>query len=446
LIHVGDCLEVMARLDACSIDSVVTDPPYGIRFMGKAWDGADIENRHGARQAAASHAASAGPNGGHKSVAAEAGKYDLSPKGMRAFQEFSADWAREAIRVLKPGGYCVAFASPRTFHRMVCGLEEAGFEIRDTLMWLFGSGFPKSHNGEWGGTALKPAFEPIVLARKPLAGTVEANWRQHGTGGLNIDGCRVGFGTDADRASAKPGGKATAKGGALAGKGEYPGGDDYAPDTLNIIEADQNVCTTCFYRGIDHRPRAEFVPNDNTAGRWPANLVHDGSDEVLAAFPDAPGQQGDLKGDEPSKPFKNAYGVMNGRGVAKARIDTGSAARFFYCAKASREDRDAGLEAFERRPAGVKNESGRGFSAGDPYAQVVRHNTHPTVKPTDLMRWLCRLVTPPGGLVLDPFTGSGSTGRAAIAEGMRFVGIELDPEYAAIAEARIRITQPGLGF
>lgn len=180
----GDCIEVMQTLPDNSVDAVVTDPPYGIRFMGKAWDGADIERVH--------RISSPDETGRLRNgAAASAGKYDLSPTAMLAFQAFSEAWAREAIRILKPGGYLLSFASTRTYHRMVCGLEAAGFEIRDQIGWVFGSGFPKSHNGPWGGTALKPAWEPICMARKPLIGTVEANWREHGTGALNIDGCRV---------------------------------------------------------------------------------------------------------------------------------------------------------------------------------------------------------------------------------------------------------------
>lgn len=242
-----------------------------------------------------------------------------------------------------------------------------------------------------------------MLARKPFKGTVAQNFARHGTGGLNIDGCRI-----------EP-----------AGDGDYT----FAPGD----------------HGIEGRKRgsgfALSAGKLSELGRWPANLVHDGSEEVLAAFPDAPGQQGDLTGDEPSRPFKNAYGVMDGRRVAHARIDTGSAARFFYCAKASREDRNEGL-----------NDPGAQFKMGArpcDYQAVNaagKGNHHPTVKPTDLMRWLCRLVTPPGGHVLDPFAGSGSTGRGAQAEGFQFTGIELDPEYAAIAEARIRAQQPGLAL
>ncbi|WP_422766324.1 DNA methyltransferase, partial [Pseudomonas aeruginosa] len=177
-----------------SFDSVVTDPPYGIRFMGKAWDGADIEARAARRAEMPSHAPDAGPNGGHRSVAAEAGKYDLTPKGMLAFQAFTLEWAAECLRVLRPGGHLLSFASPRTYHHMAVGIEMAGFEIRDQIMWVFGSGFPKSHNlsGEFEGwgTALKPGHEPICMARKPLVGTVAANVLAHGTGALNIDACR----------------------------------------------------------------------------------------------------------------------------------------------------------------------------------------------------------------------------------------------------------------
>lgn len=194
-LHLGDCLQVLKTFPDNSFDSVVTDPPYGIRFMGKAWDGADIEARAARRAEMPSHAPDAGPNGGHRSVAAEAGKYDLTPKGMLAFQAFTLEWAAECLRVLKPGGHLLSFASPRTYHHMAVGIEMAGFEIRDQIMWVFGSGFPKSHNlsGEYEGwgTALKPGHEPICMARKPLAGTVARNVLAHGTGALNIDGCRI---------------------------------------------------------------------------------------------------------------------------------------------------------------------------------------------------------------------------------------------------------------
>lgn len=352
MISVGDCLEVMRGMAENSVDAIVTDPPYGLSFMGKKWD------------------------------------YDVPSTEI---------WA-ECLRVLKPGGHLLAFAGTRTQHRMAVRIEDAGFEIRDMIAWVYGSGFPKSHNGEWGGTALKPALEPITVARKPLAGTVEANWREHGTGALNIDGCRVE--TD-----------------------ENLNGGAYAKER-------QDSASEWAKSGSLHKTTGqEFV---QPAGRWPANLIHDGSDEVLCAFPSSLGQKADLSHDDASPRLSRVYagGPLSRGGEASAassnqgavgfkmkpgsrRLGGGSAARFFYCAKSNKNDRGDG-------------------------------NTHPTVKPTDLMRYLCRLVTPPGGLVLDPFAGSGSTGKAAIAEGFQFTGIELDPIYAAIAEARIKAVQPGL--
>lgn len=351
MIQVGSCLEVMRGMAANSVDAVVTDPPYGLSFMGKRWD------------------------------------YDVPSTEI---------WA-ECLRVLKPGGHLLAFAGTRTQHRMAVRIEDAGFEIRDMIAWVYGSGFPKSHNGPWGGTALKPALEPITVARKPLAGTVEANWLQHGTGALNTDGCGIG---------------------------------------------------------------AKF----SEGGRWPANLIHDGSDEVLSAFPIAPGQMADASTNTDARKTQNTYRTMRrGRGKARVgsanlgevgfkmrpgarRVDTGSAARFFYCAKASKADRDAGLDGFNKTAAGmVSNTSGQHITRrGDGYQATARANNHPTVKPTDLMRYLCRLVTPAGGIVLDPFMGSGSTGKAAVLEGFQFIGIEEDPTYAAIAEARVSAAQPGL--
>ncbi|HDS1222162.1 TPA: site-specific DNA-methyltransferase [Stenotrophomonas maltophilia] len=381
MIHIGDCLEVMRGMADNSVDSVVTDPPYGLSFMGKRWD------------------------------------YDVPSTEI---------WA-ECLRVLKPGGHLLAFAGTRTQHRMAVRIEDAGFEIRDMIAWLYGSGFPKSHNGPWGGTALKPALEPITVARKPLAGTVEANWNEHGTGAMNIDSCRVASSESTMRARTE--------------------------SDLGRLNDD------------GWRPTPGLNGSDN--GRWPANLIHDGSAEVLAAFPAAPGQKATLSNDEGSARFSTVYegGPLPRNGEASRnsanegavgfkmrpgarRIDAGSAARFFYCAKATRADRDAGLDAFSKSAAGmVSNTSGQHMTRRDEGYQVaLRANHHPTVKPTDLMRYLCRLVTPAGGMVLDPFMGSGSTGKAAVLEGFQFIGIELDPAYAAIAEARIRVAQPGLPF
>lgn len=357
-LHHGDCLEVLRGMADDSVDSIVTDPPYGLSFMGKRWD------------------------------------YDVP----------SVDIWAECLRVLKPGGHLLAFAGTRTQHRMAVRIEDAGFEIRDMIAWLYGSGFPKSHNGEWGGTALKPAMEPLTVARKSLVGTVEANWRAHGTGALNIDGCRV-----------EPTGESRERIGEASQENRY---------------TDAGAVPFSMKPGIR---------GGNPAGRWPANVIHDGSDEVMAAFPDAPGQQRAVGPEHGDKPSVNCYGDMGARPYTPPRGDTGSAARFFYCAKASKRDRDEGLDHLPKKPGGmVSNTSGQHMTRRDEGYQVApRANNHPTVKPTDLMRYLCRLVTPPGGTVLDPFMGSGSTGKAAVLEGFRFVGIEREAEYVEIARARI---------
>ena len=354
----GDCLDAMRSMPDNSVDSVVTDPPYGLSFMGKKWD------------------------------------YDVPSTEI---------WA-EALRVLKPGGYLLAFAGTRTQHRMCVRIEDAGFEIRDMLAWVHGSGFPKSHNGGWGGTALKPALEPITMARKPLVGTVEANWTEFGTGALNIDECRV----------AAHDGASTAR-----------------------VRAVVQDTSAPFGRGM------EMGGNGSPLGRWPANLIHDGSDDVLAAFPNAPGQSAAAAArNDGAGQGNNTFGAL--RHVTtnpEPRGDAGSAARFFYCAKASRADREQGLI----NHTSATTSDGRAVAADNAYQRGVtlRTNTHPTVKPTDLMRYLCRLVTPPGGLVLDPFMGSGSTGKAAMLEGFKFIGCERDPAYMTIAQARIAYAKFG---
>ncbi|TES58930.1 site-specific DNA-methyltransferase [Pseudomonas syringae pv. tomato] len=400
-LHLGDCLEVLRGLPANSIDSVVTDPPYGIRFMGKSWDGQDIEDRAAYRASMPSHAGACGPNGGHRSVAAEAGKYDLTPAGMRAFQAFTLDWATECLRVLKPGGHLLSFAAARTYHHMAVGIEMAGFEIRDQIMWVFGSGFPKSHNlkgdrAGWG-TALKPAHEPICMARKPFTGTVAANVEQHGTGAINIDACRI-----------DPTGESRQRTGEASQDKRYAesGGTNFAA-----------------------RPG---VRGGDPLGRWPANLIHDGSDVVRAAFPSAKGQQGDLKSHGACRQSPNGiFGGMRPALDHAARVESDeSAARFFYCAKTTRADRHEGLI-----------DPGPQFKQGTTLRKVqvteTKGNNHPTVKPTELMAYLLRLVTPSGGKTLDPFMGSGSTGKAAVLEGFDFIGIEQEAAYMAIAEARI---------
>jgi DNA modification methylase len=478
----------------------VTDPPYGLSFMGKGWD-------HGV-----------------------------------PCQSF---WA-EALRVAKPGAHLLAFGGTRTYHRLACAIEDAGWEIRDCVMWVYGSGFPKSldvskaidkvngnatawqtfseayaravsesplthsdidkalgvkssscywarldHRGgmpprqhwekvrdllglpdsfvalydeaereivgekssglsggtghtvgrftdsrndrglvditapatdaarQWSGwgTALKPAYEPIIVARKPLEGTVATNVLKHGTGALNVDGCRV--------------------------EGSPP----------SVPQPVFNSPTGRTYGMKTGEGRNGEM--SQAAGRWPANLIHDGSDEVVGLFPQTTSRRSDTP--QPVKTSKGVKGGAFGNDAARKPEghethptyvrggfdDSGSAARFFYCAKASKADRDEGLEGFALRSASECCEDRESGSAGldNPRAGAGRtsgaRNIHPTVKPTSLMRYLCRLVTPPNGIILDPFMGSGSTGKGAMLEGFRFIGIEREAEYLEIARARI---------
>lgn len=408
-LHLGDSFEVLRTLPENSVDAVVTDPPYGIGFMGKSWDHADIVKRV-EQQAVKTHQP-AGPGGvarktPRRAPAEEAGLYNLSPNGMRAFQVWTQGWAEQALRVLKPGGHVLCFASTRTYHRMAAGIEDAGFVVRDQLGWMFGSGFPKSRNlkGEWDGwgTGLKPGWEPICMARKPLEGTIEANLAAHGVGALHIDACRIPT-TD-----------------------KLGGGDNVAHvDRTGKHEGwqrpwmqDDEAVAQAAARSQQSTARSEAL------GRWPANLIHDGSEEVMALFPAEAGAASAVTGREPSAASAGRITGERHRVAGVFHADSGSAARFFYCAKASKRDRNEGLHPDDED----------------------QRNIHPTVKPTDLMRYLCRLVTPPGGVVLDPFTGSGSTGKAAMLEGMRFIGIEREAAYLAIARERIQAAtapQPG---
>jgi DNA modification methylase len=401
LLH-GDCLEQMKTLEDNSVDAIVSDPPYGISFMAKKWD------------------------------------YDVP----------SVEVWKEAMRVLKPGGHALIACGTRTQHRMVCNIEDAGFEIRDVVSWIYGSGFPKSLNiskaidkaagaerevvGErsrfgdganrrlenagakgrtgvkfgyahtkkedsggsgavgvvpitapatdeakqWDGwgTALKPSVEFFTLCRKPLSEkTVAANVLKWGTGGINIDGCRVEGISDSDKNNFHQNRK-TIK--------EYKG-----DDTLYKLGT-KKVCSA-----------------ENPQGRFPANLIHDGSQEVLDLFPETKSGDFTQRGQSANTVQPNGWKTGD-RNYKKFKGDQGSAARFFYVPKASKKDRNEG-------------------------------NNHPTVKPTALMAYLCRLITPTGGVVLDPYMGSGSTGKAAVREGFSFVGIELDPDYYEICKARV---------
>jgi len=387
-VHHGDCREVLKTLADSSIDAVVTDPPYhltsnkaggsgakslntsspagrariGTGFMGKAWDGGDIAH---------------------------------DPEL----------WA-EVLRVAKPGAHLLAFGGTRTYHRLACAIEDAGWEVRDCIAWLYGSGFPKSLNleGQWGGwgTALKPAMEPIVVARKPLIGTVAENMQEHGVGALNIDGCRISTCESLQGSTVRN----DIRGGRYASGHKANQGD--------IGEYQQS-------------------PN----GRWPANVIHDGSAEVVDHFP--------LTSSGKMRPTHTTAGrtvfgqnTDGGYTTMETYGDSGSAARFFYVPKADREDRDDGLHGTAKEVALI-GAAGHKINpmTGRPVVDIPRCNSHPTVKPTDLMRYLCRLVTPPGGIVLDPFMGSGSTGRGASIEGLGFIGIEQDAGYCEIARKRI---------
>ena len=492
-LHTGDCRDVMRGMDAESIDSIVCDPPYGLSMMGKAWD-------HGVP---------------------------------------SVEFWLEALRVAKPGAHLLAFGGTRTFHRLTCAIEDAGWEIRDCVMWVYGSGFPKSLNvskaidnrragndlirpwleslgtreelarvaqvtprqidhylgnnktpcpqtlpferfvllcehfdcvpdwvdamypkcgriigtmrhsrsggndfakrpcsesrlrecditapateaakqWEGWGTALKPAWEPIIMARKPLVGTVAANVLTHGTGAINVDGCRVGTETRTYK------------------------GSGAQPHKLNAHEKGDT--------GIGYMDGSGRSLEFTAVGRFPANLIHDGSDLVLAEFPQTASgavAKGTIRGKVSN--HNVAYADMAAGSELTGYGDSGSAARFFYCAKASKQDRDEGLDALP--VAGVSQQYGlktsvderEGRSQGE-RTNSERRNNHPTVKPTALMRYLCKLVTPPNGIVLDPFMGSGSTGKAAILEGFRFVGIDITEEYVAIATARIEAAAKG---
>ena len=440
----GDCFESLKELPADSVDSVVTDPPYELGFMGKSWDNTGI-----------------------------------------AFQPKL--WA-EVLRVLKPGGHLLSFSGSRTYHRMAVAIEDAGFEIRDQIMWIYGSGFPKSHNisksidknsgapvkvgkafkvaGEYGernlrdpetqgnnrdemrhealtdeakqwdgwGTALKPAHEPIVLARKPIIGTVAENVLTYGTGGINIDGSRVASADNFEGLKGRPIQK-------LATRLNDETDEEYK---ARVLESPEQQLALDKLKNF---------------GRFPANVIHDGSDEVVALFPDAGNKWKRNYGVEDYEGKQYAGGSFGGGGYngVNTYADSGSAARFFYCAKASKRDRNEGLDGFEE----IQITGGGGLtaelredgsletaSAGGKYGSIKakKANHHPTVKPTDLMRYLCRLITPPSGTVLDPFMGSGSTGKAAVLEGFDFIGMEQSEEYITIAQARIEYAESNKGL
>jgi DNA modification methylase len=408
----GDCLEKMKEIESNSVDSIITDPPYGISFMGKKWD------------------------------------YDIP----------SVDVWKECFRVLKPGGHLLSFGGSRTFHRICVNIEDAGFEIRDTIMWLYGSGFPKSHNigkaidkklgnerevvgvnpnhrtsdalfelgfqggksdgvmtkgtSEWEGwgTGLKPSHEPIIMARKPFKGTVVSNVLTYGTGALNIDVSRVK--TDEDFSSIKP--------------------RDITK--LNTKRNDETEEEAIIRKKNGNEAVQEALDKLQNIGRWPANVIHDGSEEVVSLFPNTKSSSGSFKASdyeekETSTPFT--------RGDFEGYGDEGSAARFFYVAKTSKKDRNEGCEDLEEKEGVVHIVQSANRKNAGTNKTFPRANHHPTVKPTELMKYLCKLITPKEGVILDPFMGSGSTGKAALLEGFSFIGIEMDEDYLNIASARL---------
>lgn len=438
----GDCVEVMRGMPENSVDAIVADPPYGLGFMGKEWDTFDK-----------SQFGRAGSEGENDLKVKK--NFRILPRIAqgKALYEFGFAWATEALRVLKPGGYLLSFGGTRTYHRMACAVEDAGFEIRDMIDYLYGSGFPKSHDiskaidkaagvkrkslgrnpnsrercgkdnslyepgtvgktaylttsatpeaQQWSGwgTALKPAHEPIVLARKPLSEkTVAANVLKWGTGGVNVDGCRIGSEEITQH------GRRDSENRAMAGR-------NYAESAGRAWQ-----------------------------GRWPANVV---LDEEAGKMLDE--QSGELKSGKPAGLKTggqgNAFGYFKGDIPVTGFGDSGGASRFFYCAKSSRSEREAGLRGVIpcHKCGGLDTETHIDEKTGKSVACI--RNPHPTVKPLSLMRWLCRLITPPGGLILDPFAGSGSTGCAVVLEGFRIIIIEKDPHDCEIARARIAYWQ-----
>ena len=382
-VYNGDCLEVMDTIDKCSVDSVVTDPPYHLTsivkrygkegsappkdynqsgvfkrtstgFMGKEWDGGDIA--------------------------------------------FQANTWRKCYELLKPGGHLIAFSGSRTYHRMAVAIEDAGFEIRDQCIWLYGSGFPKSHNvGDGWGTALKPAHEPMVLARKPLSEkSIANNVIKHGTGAINIDACRI------------------------EGEVKHPKTMPDFRDQGEQSKAAIGVDKLSFGQTSNAKRKqlSDLDLLDNQRGRWPSNIMHDGSEQVQEIFPTTISTE--VSRQRTHKGIWTAGELADTEQFMPAYGDHGNASRYFYCAKTSKDERKFGLGA------------------------DIKANTHPTVKPVELMRYLVRLVTPKGGLVLDPFMGSGSTGMGAREEDFSFIGIEKESEYYEIAKARIKNVKPQL--
>lgn len=583
----SECIEAMAAIPDESVDSVVCDPPYGIGFMGHDWDqpgeehaairsngkpavfasGRTLREPHvvGGReqvppgQRRAVHPKPSGFTAKHKKLGAratdrdrggamEAGRYDLSLTANQRFQAWCEAWAAECLRILKPGGHLLASCGTRTYHRLACGIEDAGFEVRDSLVWLYGSGFPKNYDVAKGidraagatrrvvgegepvkrmipgatqnatdswikddgrvfvpteteaateeaqqwegwGSALKPSHEPVVVARKPLIGTIVANVLAHGTGAINIADTTLGFTSAADEAESKNKNRHADFGtgrrdNAVYGedkrdRGEHGNYDAPGRWPPNVLMSHTPLCALVGVAEADsngHYPAARGASGYGSNGHHPESTGgglkgHEGLDErhttgeMVEVWDCAPGcpvgalnaQSGDVGGGfgyslgDPEGHGIYGKGFPRGDGRKVGFGDTGGASRFFYVAKSSRSEREVGLRGqvpclvcaeLDSRTHPMPTDS-------DPDAEDdCRRNPHPTVKPIDLMRWLVRMVTPPGGVLLDPFLGSGSTGCATVLEGFEFVGIEREDgserpdgttreEYVRLANARI---------
>ena len=497
----GDCVAQMQQLEAGSVHAVVSDPPYGIEFMGKEWDSFSEGSDDGLSSGSLRH--------------------------MRAFQAWSEQWVREAYRVLKPGGWLLAFGGTRTYHRLACAVEEAGFEVRDCIAWVYGQGFPKSLDAgrtdpawQGWGTALKPAQEPIVLARKPFAGTVAANLQQHGTGALHIDAGRVaaagGSPAEKRRATSRKTGNvpvqpSVSKPDQIISRTtperymEVRAGESLGRWPANLVLSHAAGCEhrgTKRVKGITGTAagRAAGKDTDIYAGGWSGGMVRageqigfadaDGLEEVedwrcagdcpVAALDQQTGESQAGTAVQRNGGGQQIFGGINpgqgGGGTARPDAgydDFGGASRFFYCTKAPQSERwfvchdcdivgrktedaepDADCPVHGSNPATADfgplfggTAQPRCACASNAREAHADHDVelHPTQKPTDLISWLVRLVTPPGGTVLDPFSGSGTTGVACIREGVRFIGIERHAPYLRISRARIEAAQAERG-
>lgn len=456
----GDCIERMRELAAESVDAVVTDPPYGLEFMGKEWD----------RLGAGTGDVQEGTDDSHPfRNGTRRVRFGVSARTMQTWHEA---WATEAFRVAKPGAHLLAFGGTRTVHRLTSAIEDAGWEIRDCLVWAYASGFPKSldvskaidkaagaerevvgrltqpaspapgtFNASYGeplvtapatdaarqwdgwGTALKPAWEPIVMARKPLRGTVAANVQAYGTGALNIDATRIGTTND----------------------------DEDRPDRFVGINA-----TRTSLNAADDGSLVDGVSMRQGAGRWPANLILTADENGRAIFDG--GIEGVVGGGEATTGGnvrtleQGGYGMVNRHGpVFDSYGDSGTYSRFFLIPKSARAERERGLRGGWDGQVAIQH-GGKLERWPDGHLEPRktplpnRANVHPTVKPLDLMRHLVRLVTPPGGTILDPFVGSGTTALAASEEGFRCLGIDQSAEYLEIARGRLLATAIGMGL